>query len=69
MSVQAVGQGQGLPDASVPQHQLTEEEAALVRRAVTDPDGISGWERGKLRAIKRWAAPADAQAIDRVLQR
>ena len=47
--------------------QLNPEERSLIERASADPSTISKWDRGKLRAIRRWATGDDLTKIDAVL--
>ena len=47
--------------------QLNPEERGLIDQAVAKPDAISRFDRGKLRAIRRWATGEDLVKIERVL--
>jgi len=47
--------------------QLNPEERELIERAVAKPEAVSKFDRGKLRAIRRWAVGDDLTNIDQVL--
>ena len=47
--------------------QLTDDERALLARATQDPTAVSKYDRGRLRALRRWATPAEQDAFDAFL--